>query len=482
MSWLDLSPALPEIILALGTLALLLVGAIRAKAASLFIYFGAMAVIAAAGIALLAGPGETQVIFGGLFTADALSSYLKILLLLGSFGCLAMSKNYVWRVLDGKFEYPLLILTATLGACVMASASDLLTLYVGLELQSLSLYVLAALQRDHARSSEAGLKYFILGALSSGALLYGASLIYGFVGTTNFAQLGAALHDSAYLTPPVIVGMVFVLAGLAFKISAAPFHMWTPDVYAGAPTSVTAFFAAVPKIAAMALLLRALAGPFAGMTGTWELILQAMALLSMAVGAFAALKQRDLKRLLAYSSIGHVGYMLVGLAAGGEKAFLGVLIYLAIYLFMTLGIFAVITALKRGAESVETIDDLAGLGQSQPLLALCIAALMFSLAGVPPLGGFFGKLYVFVAAVEAGYYPLAIAGVLLSAVSAFYYLRIIKVMYFEAVPAERLPLGRFRDIGATAVLGVSTLYLVLFAFVPHILIDSAARVAHGLFS
>ena len=460
---------------------MLLIGAIRAKPASKLVYYGAMGVIAAAGIAVFQEPSETQVVFGGLFTVDALSDYLKILLLLGSFATLAMSKSYVWRVLEGKFEYPLLILTATLGACVMASASDLLTLYVGLELQSLSLYVLAAFRRDHATSSEAGLKYFILGALSSGALLYGASLIYGFVGTTNFAQLGAALHDSAYLTPPVIVGMVFVLAGLAFKISAAPFHMWTPDVYAGAPTSVTAFFAAVPKIAAMALLLRVLAGPFSGTSGAWMLIMQIMALLSMAVGAFAALKQRDLKRLLAYSSIGHVGYMLVGLAAGGEKAFLGVLVYLAIYLFMTLGIFAVLLGLKRGEESIERIEDLAGLGQSQPLVALCVAALMFSLAGVPPLAGFFGKLYVFVAAVEAGYYPLAIAGVLLSAVSAFYYLRIIKVMYFEAVPADRMPLQPLRDYGAMAVVAISTLYLVLFAFMPSLLIDSAAKIAHGLF-
>ena len=242
MSWLDFSPALTEIILALGALGLLLVGAIRSKVASNLVYYGAMAIIGVAAIALLQGPDDTQVLFGGLFTADPLAGYLKILLLLGSFATLAMSRDYVWRKLEGKFEYPLLILLATLGACVMASASDLLTLYVGLELQSLSLYVLAALRRDHAKSSEAGLKYFILGALSSGALLYGASLIYGFVGTTNFAQLASALHDSAYLTPPVIVGMVFVLAGLAFKISAAPFHMWTPDVYAGAPTSVTALF------------------------------------------------------------------------------------------------------------------------------------------------------------------------------------------------------------------------------------------------
>ena len=481
MTWSDFAPALPELFLAIATLALLLIGAIRAKPASRFIYCGAMAALAIALPLVWQLPGEKIVLFNGLFVADPLAKFVKTLLLGGAALSLLSSRTYVWQEIQGRFEYPLLILLATLGTLLMASAGDMLLLYVGLELQSLSLYVLATIRRDHVRSSEAGLKYFILGALSSGALLYGVSLIYGFTGTTNFDQLAAGLRDNVDLiSPPVVVGIVFVLAGLAFKSSAAPFHMWTPDVYAGAPTSVTGFFAAVPKVAAVALLTRVLAVPFAaahGAPGGWGLILQAMALCSMAVGAFAALRQRDLKRLLAYSSIGHVGYIMVGLAAGGEGAIRAVLVYLAIYIVMTLGIFALILGLRRAGRNVETIDDLAGLGQQQPLFALAGAALMFSLAGVPPLAGFLGKFYVFMAAVNAGYIWLAIAGVLLSAVSAFYYLRIIKVMYFDPLVEGALTVA---DRGAAIVLGFSSLFLVLLFFMPARLVDAASTVAHGL--
>ncbi|MEC8530892.1 MAG: NADH-quinone oxidoreductase subunit NuoN, partial [Pseudomonadota bacterium] len=363
---------------------------------------------------------------------------------------------------------------------LMVSANDLISLYVGLELQSLSLYVIAAFRRDSAKSSEAGLKYFVLGALSSGMLLYGASMIYGFSGTTRFDAL-SNLFTGPSPDPGVgvVVGLVFLLAGLAFKVSAVPFHMWTPDVYEGAPTPVTAFFAVAPKIAAIALLVRTMIGPFGELFDQWQQIIIFISIASMVIGAFAAIWQKNLKRLLAYSSIGHVGYALVGLAAGSEEGIRGIGVYMAIYLAMNIGTFCCVLSMRRQGVLVEGIEDLAGLARNHPMMAAAMAIFMFSMAGIPPLAGFFGKLYVFMAAVNEGLYILAIVGVLTSVVGAFYYLRIIKVMYFDDPEDafDRLPA---REIGLIMmVMGAFTLFFFIY---PSPIIDGAGQAASVLFS
>jgi NADH-quinone oxidoreductase subunit N len=387
-----------------------------------------------------------------------------------------MSIDY-WRGAGGvKFEFPVLVLLATTGMLMMISANDLIALYVGLELQSLALYVVAAFQRDSARSSEAGLKYFVLGALSSGMLLYGASLVYGFTGSTDFADIAAAVQPSG-ANIGLIFGLVFLMAGFAFKISAVPFHMWTPDVYEGAPTPVTAFFAAAPKLAAMALTVRVLITAFPAVTAQWQQIVTFLAIASMALGSFAAIGQTNIKRLMAYSSIGHMGYALVGLAAGTTEGVQGVIIYLAIYLAMTLGTFACILAMRRNGRMVEDIDQLSGLSSTSPLMAFLLAMLLFSLAGIPPLAGFFAKFYVFLAAIHAGLYALAVIGVLLSVVGAYYYLRIVKIMYFDA-PAERFePM----DMPLAAVLGITGLFILLYFVYPAPLVAFADAAAKSLF-
>jgi NADH-quinone oxidoreductase subunit N len=358
---------------------------------------------------------------------------------------------------------------------MMVSANDLMSLYVGLELSALALYVAASFARDDLRSTEAGLKYFMLGALASGMLLYGASLTYGFAGTTRFAGIAEAL-EAGPAPVGLVVGLCFIAAGLAFKVSAVPFHMWTPDVYEGAPTPVTAFFSIAPKVAAIALFLRVMTGPFAPAIMAWQQIIILISAGSMLVGAFAAIGQTNIKRLMAYSSIGHVGYALIGLAAGDEAGIRGVLVYMAIYVVMNAGAFGCIVALRKGGVARERIDDLAGLSRTAPMLALAMAVFMFSMAGIPPLAGFFGKLYVFVAAVNAGLWPLAILGVLASVVSAFYYLRIVKVMYFdvgEAGPDAR-PVSLSVVVAAT---GVAT---ALFAVLPAPLLAAAAAAARSL--
>ncbi len=370
----------------------------------------------------------------------------------------------------------MLIVLATTGMFVMVSANDLIALYLGLELQSLALYVLAAIKRDSARATEAGLKYFVLGALASGLLLYGASLIYGFTGTVSFTGIAASLGGGE-ASLGVIIGLVFLLAGLAFKISAVPFHMWTPDVYEGAPTPVTAFFAAAPKVAAMALLVRAVISGFPAITTEWQQIIVFIAIASMILGAFAAIGQRNIKRLMAYSSIANMGFALVGLAAGSEAGVRGVVIYMAIYLTMTLGTFAFILAMRRGDQMVENIDDLAGLATNNPMWAFILAMLMFSLAGIPPLAGFFAKFYVFMAAIEAGLYVLAVIGVLASVVGAYYYLRIVKIMYFDepAAPFEKIG-GELR-----AVLAVTGVLVIFFFAWPGPLVEAAGAAARSLF-
>ena len=376
-----------------------------------------------------------------------------------------------------KFEYPVLILFATVGMMMMVSANDLMALYMGLELQSLSLYVVAAFRRDTLRSSEAGLKYFVLGALSSGLLLFGASLVYGFVGSTNFTALASALAGTETPAIGLVFGLAFVAAGLAFKISAVPFHMWTPDVYEGAPMPVTAFFASAPKVAAMGLFLTVMMGPFEPLTDSWRQIIVFVALASMVLGALAAIYQTKIKRLMAYSSIGHMGFALVGLAAGTQDGVEGVIVYMAIYMVMTLGAFGVLLALERDASQVSLIKDLSGLGRSHPGLAAAMAIFMFSMAGIPPLAGFFGKLYVFMAAYNAGLYSLVVIGLLTSVISAFYYIRIVKVMYFDEAEES---VDRIRGLEISGVIAVAGLITVAFIAVQGWLLSPAGRAAGAL--
>jgi NADH-quinone oxidoreductase subunit N len=472
---LNLEVVLPELILGGGSMVLLMLGVATRRERGELILWLAIILLVLAGIFVAGGEGTTT-LFHNSFIVDPFARALKLLTLAGAAVALLMSIDY-WRGAGGvKFEFPVLVLLATTGMLMMISANDLIALYVGLELQSLALYVVAAFQRDSARSSEAGLKYFVLGALSSGMLLYGASLVYGFTGSTDFADIAAAVQPSG-ANIGLIFGLVFLMAGFAFKISAVPFHMWTPDVYEGAPTPVTAFFAAAPKLAAMALTVRVLITAFPAVTAQWQQIVTFLAIASMALGSFAAIGQTNIKRLMAYSSIGHMGYALVGLAAGTTEGVQGVIIYLAIYLAMTLGTFACILAMRRNGRMVEDIDQLSGLSSTSPLMAFLLAMLLFSLAGIPPLAGFFAKFYVFLAAIRAGLYALAVIGVLLSVVGAYYYLRIVKIMYFDA-PAERFePM----DMPLAAVLGITGLFILLYFVYPAPLVAFAGAAAKSLF-
>ena len=456
----ELTLILPELVLVCGAMALLMVGAFAGDRSYHSVSWVSVLVILGAGVAASATTELRTTLFGDQFVVDAFGHFMKWLVFIGSALAIVMSFGYNRREQIGRPEYPILIVFATLGMSMMISANDLIALYVGLELQSLALYVIAAIRRDSARSSEAGLKYFVLGALSSGMLLYGCSMVYGFAGSTGFETL-AGLFSRADAAPEigVIVGLVFVVAGLAFKISAVPFHMWTPDVYQGAPTPVTAFFAIAPKVAAMALFVRVLVGPFFDLFQQWQQIVVFIAILSMILGAFAAIWQTNIKRLLAYSSIGHVGFALVGLAAGSTDGVRGVAIYMAVYLVMTAGTFCCVLAMRQNGRMVEDLTDLAGLSRNAPLMALALAIFMFSMAGIPPLAGFFSKLYVFLAAVDAGLYTLAVIGVLTSVVAAFYYLRIVKIMYFDE-PAEAFdrPMGR----SLATIVAVSSVLVVAF--------------------
>ena len=402
---------------------------------------------------------------------------MKILALLGSAAAIAMSLDYAEHVHQQRFEYAVLILLSTLGMMMLISAADLIALYLGLELMSLPLYVVAASHRDSLRSTEAGLKYFVLGALSSGMLLYGASLTYGFTGTVSFAGIAHAAGQGGPAGIGLIFGIVFLFAGFCFKVSAVPFHMWTPDVYEGAPTPVTAFFAAAPKVAGIAMFVRVAVMAFPGITSEWQQIVVFVSIASMALGAFAAIGQRNIKRLMAYSSIGHMGFALIGLAAGTSEGVQGVLVYMAIYITMTLGVFAVILSMRRQNGMVESIDQLAGLARTHPATAFFMAMLLFSMAGIPPLAGFFAKFYVFLAAIKAGLYLLAVIGVLASVVGAYYYLAIVKTMYFDE-PAES-----FYDMPheLRVVLAVCGLFNILFFVYPGPLIGVASAAAHSLF-
>jgi NADH-quinone oxidoreductase subunit N len=473
---LSIAPILPELIVGIFAMALLLYGAFAGDKTTRAVSWLSVLVLVVAGVVLASI--APSVAFKGQFVTDAYAVFAKYLVLIGSALTIVISLSYNEREGMARFEYPILILFATLGMMMMVSANDLISLYVSIELQSLALYVIAAFQRDSARSSEAGLKYFVLGALSSGMLLYGLSMVYGFAGTTQFAALAKLFEGAGTPSVGLIVGLVFVMAGLAFKVAAVPFHMWTPDVYEGAPTPVTAFFAAAPKIAAFALLVRAMIGPFGDLIAQWQQVIVLMSILSMILGALAAIWQANIKRLLAYSSIGHVGYALIGVAAGTEAGVRGVLIYLAIYLAMVLGTFCCILCMRVRGRLVEGIDDLAGLARTQPLMALALGIFMFSLAGIPPLAGFFAKLYIFLAAVEAKLYTLAVIGVLASVVGAFYYLRIVKIMYFdEPADAFERPIGR--EIGL--VMGATALFTLFFFIYPSPIIVGAKAAAAALF-
>jgi NADH-quinone oxidoreductase subunit N len=471
MNW---TLALPEIVLAVSGLGILLAGVLPKRDMTFPCTMLVLGAFVLAGVLVIAqGEGSA---FGGQYVADNYSAFMKLLALAGAALGLVLALD--WNRAEGlsRFEFPVLVLFATLGMLVMISANDLMSLYLGLELLSLPLYVIAAFDRDNPRSAEAGLKYFVLGALASGLLLYGASLVYGFAGTTNFDRLADALSAPADVSPGVIVGIVFVIAALAFKIAAVPFHMWTPDVYEGAPTPVTAFFASAPKIAAVALMVRVLAGPFGAVMDQWQQVIVLASLGSMVLGALAAIGQSNIKRLMAYSSIGHIGFVLMGLAVGGESGLRGVLVYMAIYLFMNLGAFAVLIAMRREGRAVEGVDDLAGLGRTDPGMALAMAIFMFSMAGIPPLAGFFAKLYVLLPAVEQGFWILAVVAVLSSVVSAYYYLRIVKVMYFDA------PLPGFdaRPIGVSVVLAGTGAFTLFFFLLPAPLLAAARQAVAAL--
>ena len=459
-----LSFAIPELMLVIGAMVLLIVGVYLGDASARQISIGATVLLLAALIVTAMTPvGAAHSIFGGAFRIDAFATFSKVLIYAAAAFAILMSDRYLAGEKLGRFEYPVLIVLAAFGMSLMVSATDLIALYMGVETQSFALYILAAFNRESRRSTEAGLKYFVLGALSSGLLLYGASLIYGFTGSTQFSEIARVAALGGEHTG-LVVGLVFLISGLAFKVSAAPFHMWTPDVYEGAPTPVTAFFAAAPKLAAMALFARVMVTPFPAILSDWQPVIAMIAVASMAVGAFSAIRQANIKRLMAYSSIGHMGYALIGLAAATSQGISSVLIYMAIYIAMTTGTFACILMMRRRGGLTENIADLAGLAKTNPPLALILSILFFSLAGVPPLAGFFGKWYVFVAAVEADLVWLAVVGAVMSVISAYYYVRVVWIMWFND-PAPAFEREQGAALGWTAALAAFLMFPGLVIYI-----------------
>ena len=423
----NLNVMFPEIFLSLSIFLILLIGVYIKKSFNLIFNVSSLIIIVTITI-ILTSPNTEEKIFLDSFTRDAFSNYFKILILLSTLFVLNSSKNFIIDNKLDKFEYPIIILLSVLGMFFMVSANDLILFYLGLELQSLSLYILASIDRDNLRSTESGIKYFVLSALSSGLLLYGCSLLYGFTGSTNFELIASQLNRE---NTGAIFAMVFILVGLAFKISAVPFHMWTPDVYEGAPTSITSYFAVVPKVAGLALLIKFMNVPFSNILLEWQTIIIFLSIASMILGAVAAMIQKNFKRLLAYSSIGHIGYALAGVATGAIAGYQSAIVYISIYVIMNIGAFSCLYLLKKDGQYKENINDLSGISKKHPLLAISLLIILFSLAGVPPLGGFFAKFYVFVAVLEKEMYALAIIGLLTTVMSAFYYLKIIKTIYFD---------------------------------------------------
>ncbi|MEM8569404.1 MAG: NADH-quinone oxidoreductase subunit NuoN [Pseudomonadota bacterium] len=460
----DLSVVAPELILAIYAMAALMWGAFAPRDVSRLILHVTVAVLVLMGAFVGLSAGGTYTAFNDSFVNDGFARFSKVLILFGAAATLAMASDFLSRNKLMKFEFPVLVTLAVIGMMTMVSAADLLVLYLGLELQSLALYVVASFRRDSLRSTEAGLKYFVLGALSSGLLLYGASMTYGFAGTTNFAGISQIIGSEEPMATGLVFGLVFLIAGMAFKISAVPFHMWTPDVYEGAPTPVTAFFSTAPKVAAASMLARLLYDAFGNAVSDWQQVLALISLFSMFLGAFAAIGQTNIKRLMAYSSIGHMGYALMGLAAGTQAGAEALLVYLAIYVTMNVGVFAFILNMRRDGTQISDIASLGLYSKVHPGGAAALAVLMFSLAGVPPLIGFFGKFYVIVAAVDAGLIWLAVAGVIASVIGAYYYLRIVYLMYFgeAAEPLDgKMPLLHWGLLGGSSIamlLGVINLF------------------------
>ena len=483
----NIIPALPEIFIALTVMTLMMLGVFhngkvknKVSTSRLISLLSIMTLLLSI-LLIINLSGSKHLTFSDLFISDDYAIFCKILVIIGSSLAIVLSFRFQEQYDMAQFEYAILILFATLGMMVMISANNLISLYVGLELQSLALYVIAAFKRDDSLSSEAGLKYFVLGAVASGMLLYGASLIYGFTGTTNFDQLSHIFQIQENINNVnigVVFGLVFILSGLAFKISAVPFHMWTPDVYEGAPTPVTAFFSVAPKIAALALLIRIMFGPLGGLVEHWQQIILFISIASMALGAFAAINQKNIKRLMAYSSIGHIGYALIGIAVGNETGVRSILIYLSIYLFMNIGIFACILNLRRNNAMIENINDLAGLSKTHPMISLAIAVFMFSMAGVPPFAGFFGKLYIFMSAIQAEHYILALLGILSSVIAAFYYIRIVQIIYFKE-PEDVLDKSSGQELNV--VIAASGVLVTFFFIYSTPIITAADFAAASLF-
>jgi len=461
----------PEIFLSLSIMFLLILGVFKKNSTKLIQNLSLAVLFVTAVITFneTLGIKETT-LFNESIIIDYLSSFMKIITLLAAFLVLIISSNYLKIFKIFKIEYPILILSSVLGMMIMISSNDLIVFYMGLELQSLALYVLATFDRDNIKSSEAGLKYFVLSALSSGLLLYGCSLIYGFTGSTNFNIIASQLNSSEYV---LTFGIVFILVGLAFKISAVPFHMWAPDVYEGSPTSVTLFFTMVPKIAALAVFIRFLYVPFLNLIDQWQMIIIFLSIASMVFGAVAAIGQTNLKRLIAYSSISHIGYALAGLATVSNDGIQSSVIYITIYIMMNLGLFSCLLMLKRNDNYFENIDDLSGLSKNHPLLSLSLLIILFSLAGIPPLAGFFAKFYIFKSVIEQSMYFLAIVGLLSTVVAAFYYLRIIKIMYFDE---EKEKYDTDHSIWLKLSLTVSTLLILMYFIFPSQLIEVVSRI------
>ena len=467
----NLALVLPEVFISLSIMFLLILGVFKKNSSKLIQNISLIVLLITAVMIFNETLGINEIfIFNGSVIIDYLSSFMKIVTLLAAFLVLIISSNYLKSLKIFKIEYSILILSSVLGMMIMISSNDLIVFYMGLELQSLALYVLATFNRDEIKSSEAGLKYFVLSALSSGLLLYGCSLIYGFTGSTNFNIIASQLNSNEYA---LTFGIVFILVGLAFKISAVPFHMWAPDVYEGSPTSVTLFFTMVPKIAALTVFIRFLYVPFLNLIDQWQMILIFLSIASMVFGAVAAIGQTNLKRLVAYSSISHVGYALAGLATGSNEGIQSSVIYITIYILMNLGLFSCLLMMKRNNVYYEQIDDLSGLSKNHPLLALSLLIILFSLAGIPPLAGFFAKFYIFKSVLEQSMFFLAIVGLLSTVVAAFYYLRLIKIMYFDK---EKEKYDTDHGLWLKLSLGTSTLLILIYFIFPSQLIDIVSRI------
>ena len=460
----------PEIFISLSIMFLLLLGVFKINSQNLIHNLSVGSLLITGALIYNNRIDENIFLFNSSYIVDDLSSFMKILTVIGGAIVLLISTKYLKVFKIFLIEYPILILSSILGMMVMISSHDLIIFYIGLELQSLALYVLASFDRDQLKSSESGLKYFVLSALSSGLLLYGCSLIYGFSGSTNFFIISETMNSTHY---GLTFGIVFILVGLAFKISAVPFHMWAPDVYEGSPTSVTLFFAIVPKVAALTVFIRFLYVPFVNMIEQWQPILIFLAIASMIFGAVAAIGQKNLKRLVAYSSIGHIGYVLAGLSIGTNEGIQSSIVYISIYLVMNLGLFSCLLMMKRNDQYFETIDDLSGLSKNHPVLSLSLLVILFSLAGIPPLAGFFAKFYIFKSVIEQSMYFLAIVGLLSTVIAAFYYLRIIKVIYFDE---EKEKYDSDHSIWLKISLTFSTLLILLYFIFPSKLVEIVSRI------